>query len=155
MAKKSLVLFVCLFFSAGLFAQSAEKVSELVGTDKATYGQVAYFAGCALGVINDSASYSETVSRFQQAGIIREGVSADSVIPLKDVAFIVMHTWKMKQCLMYKACRDPRYALKTLKANGIVANSADPKKVSSGHEILFIISDCVDRYPMYDASVYF
>ena len=40
-----------------LFAQSNDKISEILQSEKVTYGEVCYIVASAQGFINDDASY--------------------------------------------------------------------------------------------------
>lgn len=141
-----------LFFAVCGFAQSADVVERLVSTEKVTYGQAAYMSAVSLGLVDDDATFEQAFSKLRENDTIKEGVSVNDVIPLSHLAFIVMRTWKIKPCMMYALFPSPHYALRSLKANSLVSSSADPKKYSSGHELLVIISECIDMFVPYTES---
>lgn len=148
--KRSLIVsFLLLFFASYGFAQSADKVSEIIKTDRVTYGQIAYLSAISLGIAVDDTPYEQAFSMLQTNSTIKDNVLVNDIVPLSHLAFIMMRTWKIKPCLMYALFPSPHYALRSMKANGIINSSYDPAKVSSGHEALTIFTKCMDKYEPY------
>lgn len=152
MIKKCCVLILLLLFASLSFAQSAEMVSELIGSSSATYGQAAYLCGVSVGVVDEDASFEEAVAIFKDVGAIKSKVSADDNLKMADLANIVVHSWKIKPCLMYKVLPSGHYAMHTLKGVSVVGQSVDPGKKLSGHDVLFLISKCIDKFDAYSVS---
>lgn len=152
MKKFFLAQILLLLFASYGFSQSADRVSELIKTDNVTYGQIAYLSAISIGMANDDTSYDEALSMLQSNGTIKGNVSANDEIPLSHLAFIVMRTWKIKPCALYALFPSPHYALRSIKASGLVQSASDPKKKSTGHEALGIVSKCIDKFEPYTES---
>lgn len=134
----------CILGIAAVNAQDASKLSDVIGTDFATYGQISYLSAIELGLIADDASYETAVVALKQQHFLKETVSASDIIPLTDVAFICSKTWDIKPSLLYRIFKNPHYAFKQLQAVGIISSLSDPHHKLSGHEVLNIISACID-----------
>lgn len=152
MKRNLFFLVIFLLFASHCFGQSADTVSELIKTDKVTYGQAAYMSAVSIGLANDDTSFEQAFSILQANGSIKDSALINDPIPLSHLAFIVMRTWKIKPCMMYALFPSPHYALRSLKASGLVYSSFDPKKTSTGHEVLDIFSKCIDTYESYSAA---
>lgn len=146
--KKTVVVSLVLAFlcAAAVSAQSADKVTEMIKTEKATWGQVCYFSSTYLGLVKDSATPEQSIDALKTAGYISTAPAADTPIKLDQFALICAKTWKIKGSLLYTLFPTPRYAFRLLKANGIISSSADPSKTSNGHEALNIFTDCMGKY---------
>ncbi len=144
MRKFALVSILFAIMSAAAFAQSAEKLTELIRTERVTYGQAAYFAASSLGIVTDGASPEASLQVVNERKLLPENeVSAKTEIPLSDFAYLCAKTWDIKGSLMYSLFPTPRYAFKMLQAKGIIPAGADPSKLSDGHEAVNIINACV------------
>ena len=143
MKKVFLIQAALLFLGGALFAQSADRLTEAIKTKEMTYGQFAYFAGCAEGIVSDDASYEESLEVFKGRNLIEDRISASDAIPLDAISYICAETWNISGSLFYKIFPGKRYAFKMLKAKGILSPIADPKKLSGGREAVNIITACI------------
>lgn len=146
MKKSILILLLSLSASICLFSQSADKVSQMITTEKVTYGQVAYFAGIAANLFEDTISEDEAISILKQEKILKKDVSAEDFINLSNLSWIFSNVWKMDRSLMLKIFPCPRYAFNQLKADRIIEQNSDPWKIPSGYEVLSIITRCLEQY---------
>jgi hypothetical protein len=146
--KKHLLTMLVLAFvgSAGLFAQSADKVTQFIQADKATWGNVCYLTGTYLGLIEEDASYEDALKILTEKGIALSGKSADDVITISEQALVYSKTWNIKNSLMYLITKDKRYAFRQLQAAGIISKTADPSKITDGHEAINLFNTCMERY---------
>jgi|SRR5574344_979787 hypothetical protein len=146
--KKSVILTLIITFICALAAnaQSADKVTEMIKTDKATWGQVCYFTSTYLGLVSENATADESIQALTKAGIIKSTPKADAPIPLNQIAYIYAKTWKIGGSLLLKLFPSPRYALKQLKADGLIPSSADPAKIYTGHQALDLFTSCMSKY---------
>ena len=76
MKKIFLILFVALAAGSFSFAQSAQKVSEILEAEEITYGQLGYLSACQLSLVDDSTSYVEAFTALQNKGYVSKSVSA-------------------------------------------------------------------------------
>lgn len=146
MKKKFLALFISSALSISLFAQSADKVSEIIKTKEATYGQAAYLATSALGVIKNDSTYEDAFAYLKENGVISADVSFSDPINMKDLAWICSYTWEIKGSLMLKFFNSPRYVFRQMKVDEVFAFSADPMDIPNGRNLLAVITDCIETY---------
>lgn len=141
------VLFI--LFTAGIaFAQSADVVTDILGSDEATYGQVCYLSAIHQGLISEEASYEDAVDALLTKGQIPENVGAYDSVYMANLAFIYIQIWPdIKGGLMFTLTKgSPRYAFKKLKSDGIVPDDTDPNSIVSGAEALNILTSCMMEY---------
>ena len=70
------------------FAQSADVVTDILGAEEATYGQVCYLSAIHQGLISEDASYEEAVEALLNRGQIPEDVGAYDSVYMANLAFI-------------------------------------------------------------------
>lgn len=143
--KKIIMLISAFLFSAVLFAQSADKISEILASDKATYGQVSYLAATAMGLVDEKASYEDAFNVIKEKGLVASGKNCGDALNLKQFAAICGGTWGINGSLMIKTGA-PRYVFKQMVADEIYTLTDDPMDVPSGKRVLAVISDCIMKY---------
>lgn len=135
------------FFSIALHSQSADFVTELIGTEKATYGQVSYLAAVHQGFVDEGASYEKAFAELQQRKQVKAKASSGDVITYKELARTISKLWKIKGGLMFRATKgSARYAFQQFKIDGIVPKDANPTKKVSGADVLNVFSKCEYKY---------
>jgi|GEM_PF-3187819 len=145
---KKAVIATVIFAASALCAwgQSADVITEVLGSKKLTYGQVSYIAASSLGLIDDDADYEEAIRVLKANGYIHKNYSASSKtpIPLKQFAYICCKTWNIINSVNFNIHDNPYYALKQLRALKMVSESLTGKKIISGAEGMAIITKCID-----------
>ena len=144
--KRLFMLLAASAVSIMLNAQSADKISDIIASSRATCGQASYIAATALGIAGENATYDETFRLFSEKGVLKTGCSASDAITMKQLAWLCANTWNVDGSLMLKIFKSPRYALRQMKANSVIDVSADPDDVPDGHRLLAVITDCVAKY---------
>jgi len=145
--KKIIVLFLAVIFSSVVFAQSADVITELLETEKATYGEVCYLSAVQQKFLDDSASYEEAISVLRSEGQLAESVDADTPIKAIEAASLFASMWNIEGGLMYRMTKGaPRYAFKQFQSDGIISSVKDPSSYVSGTEILKMYTACVKKY---------
>lgn len=148
MKKFMLISALFLLGGASLFAQSAGRLTEMIQTEKVTYGQMSYFAASSLGIITDGASLDASFQVMGERGLLpAKEVTGATFIPVCDIAYICAKTWNISGSLMYSLFPSPRYAFKMLQAKGIISQAYDPNRYVDGHEALNIITACIETFP--------
>ncbi len=142
----TMVLVLALLGSAGLFAQSADKVTEFIKADKITWGNVCYLAGTYLGLVEEDSTYEDALKVLADKGIALSGKQAGDVITISEQALVYSKTWKVKNSLMYLITKNKRYAFRQLQAAGIISKMTDPSKTTDGHEAINLFNTCMERY---------
>jgi len=153
MRKTTIAALVLAFLCASFAnAQAADKVTEMIKTDKATWGQVCYFSAVYLGLTDEDSSTVTAAQALVQEGFIKPVADVNSPITLEQIAYICAKTWKIKGSLLYTIFPCPRYAFRMLKADGIIPATADPMKISTGHETLNIFNACMGKFSVSEES---
>lgn len=141
-------LFLCAFsmlLSTALFAQSSEKVSEIIKTEKTTFGQAAYLVGVYSGSVEESSDYDKAVSALKEKGVISADVDSNKEINLAELSYLCMQTTEMNGGLFYTLFPGPRYAFRELKARGILPALADPGVKVNGRDAIAVLNGCIEE----------
>lgn len=144
------VKFIFLLFilnSFVVFAQSNDRISEILNSEQVTYGDVCYISASAQGFISDDASYEDAIQALYDKGQIKSMVYKDEKIPLVNIAFVYSQIWKVKGGIMCRVTNgSPRYVFKQLKTDGVIDKSKDPSFFISGREALSLYTSCAYHY---------
>ena len=144
--KKSILFCAAgLLLSAAVFAQSSEKLTELINTDKATFGQISYLAGVYTGKVAEDADYDTAVKTLSSEGIIGADKTADTEITLAELSYLCMKTTGLKGGLFYSIFPGPRYAFRELKAKNIIPPAADPSEKVTGRDAIAVLNGCLPQ----------
>lgn len=69
-------------------AQNSEKLTELINSKTATYGQVAYLYGVYSEKIDENASYEESFDVLKENFPLKKEISSSSPVTLAELSFI-------------------------------------------------------------------
>lgn len=146
--KKTIVLTVlALFISlSAATAQSADKITDMLNTKQATYGQVAYVAAVYQGLVPETADEAESVKALAAKKIIAQSVSETDTIKLGAASFIFAKATGMRGGLFYTIHPCARYAIRQLKADNILPATADSSMKITGADALNIFNGCLKNY---------
>lgn len=128
-----------------LRAQCADNISRMTESSAISYGQACYFAAVHAGILSGDATYRQAFDTLTVHGCVPKGHILIEEITLEQFAFICAKVWKISGGIFYRLLENPRYALRELKAAGIVPANSDPQKKLSGREALDIISAGMER----------
>lgn len=143
---KKIVLFLLLLtaITGVCFAQSAEKVEEIINAGVVTKGQACYLVGTAVGSVEDSVSYSDAFSKYAHLKMFKDA-SFDEPITLAEFSNLVLQNSKANKSLWYMLSKSPYYALRQLKLDGIISKnavgSADIKPLAAFNILSKLIAD--------------
>lgn len=146
--RKVLSILVVLLTGAIAFAQSAQEVTDILNSDKVTYGQVCYLSAIHQNLITEDQSHDEAISVLYSQGQLPELVDNYQEVYMQNLAFIYLQMWPdVNGGLFYKLTKgSPRYAFKKLKTDGVIPEDADPNSYVSGREALSILTTCMVKY---------
>lgn len=151
--KKFLLFFTSLFVSSFIFAQSADFVTRMLDTDKATFGQVCYLCAVCQNLVSDNAKEVDAMNAIFEQGILPDEVQPGDLINYKQAAVIFSKVWNIKGGLLFRISNgSPRYAFKQLKNDGVILSNADPSMIPSGVDILNMYTMGEKRYPASPAA---
>lgn len=145
--KKVFLLLSALLLSTAAFAQSAEKITDILDTDTATFGQISYIAATYCGYITDDQSYEDAFNALAERGQVSASVKASDPASLKNVSYIFALATNLKGGVWYSIKPSGRYAMKELKALGLIPETTDPSRKISGRNALDLFSNCVALNP--------
>ncbi len=145
-------MLIVILLAGGLaFTQSADVITDLLESDKVSFGQVSYLAAVQMNLLDENDSYENAVKVLVDNDIIPDGEEADTPIPLVDIAYIYSKLWDVKGGLMYRLTKgSPRYAFRQFQSDGIISSDADPAWLVSGAKALSIFTSCVNKYSGFD-----
>jgi hypothetical protein len=146
---KKFILLIAIFFTGTLaFSQSADVVTRILNSEKATYGQVCYLSAVYQNLARSNASYSACVKALYDAKQIPELYNADDFVTYEEVAGIFSKMFKnLNKSIMYSATDgSSRYAYKLFKSDGVILSSADATQNLSGQELMNILNACLTEY---------
>ncbi len=146
MKKMLLCMIFVLCACVASIAQSADKVSEVLKTQTLTWGQASYFAVTARENASSSVTEESALQILKSEGYAEDSVKAEDAITLEQIAFVCSSTWDIQGSFWLTLKPAARYALRQMKADGIVNAKYDPSKNCSGQEFLIILSKCIDFY---------
>lgn len=151
--KKIMVLVFTLLFSASIYAQSADVITDILDTKEVTFGQICYLTAVQLAYADESSSYENAVTIMQEKGLVKADKNAESAIPAVEVAYLFSKLWTIKGGLMYRVTKgSPRYVFKQFQRDGIIKSTVDPSDLISGSDALSIYTACVNTYSDFDMA---
>jgi len=144
--KKFIFTFIFLsFLVIEGFSQSAEKVSEILFSEKVTLGQISYLAGtCGLD-FQEETDYTTAFEQIKQLNLLPKDSAVNDFAKMDQVAYLFMKSTKMSGGLFYKLLGTKRYAFKEIKAKGIIPQNIDPGAEINGHDAFAILNGCLSE----------
>lgn len=139
---KERFLFFAMLFLCGLaYTQSADFVTELLQTEKATFGQICYFTVVHRGLVDETASIEEALIALKNREEVSANTAADAAANYEDAAYLFSKIWNVKGHLLFTLTKGSRrYAFKKFQKDRIVPLHADPQESLSGVDILNIFT---------------
>ncbi len=143
---KKTIIFITFFtfFCAGIFAQSAEKVTEMLETDTITLEDIAYFASIYLDLIGDETQDNIALSTLENHVDLSKITNREEGLTYTDFAYFCTQVWNIKGGIMLQITNAPRYAYRELRAKGFIKPEVFPNDHIAGFEALKIMTDCID-----------
>ena len=149
--KKIISLIFALFLCLSVYAQSADVITDILETEEITFGQVCYLTAVQMNIIDDSASYEDSVTALYEHGYIPAVEEYQVPVPAVDLAYLYSKLWNVQGGLMYKLTKgSPRYAFRQFQSDGIIGADVDPSAYISGEKALSIYTSCVSKYSSFD-----
>ena len=147
-------IILLLLISASVFcvyAQSAQKLTEVLSKEEVTYGDASWFIAAQTGLIDDSKSEKEAFDALSENGWFNKiDAEADSKIVLKNFAYLCTLAFDIKGGVMYRITKSPRYAVRELKSMKIIPNDANSNAPITGRQMINILTSC--DYEISEAS---
>ena len=151
--RRFVTLTLALLFVTAAYSQSADVITEILDSKKATFGQACYISAVQQDLIEDDASFDDAIMVLKEEGQIPERVNSDDVIPMIDAVYIFSQMWDIKGGLMFTLTKGaPRYAFRQFQADGLISSSVDPSFNLSGSDLLQLYTACVRKYGDFDIT---
>ncbi len=137
-----------MLFSIGVYAQSADVITQILETDKVTYGQMCYLSAVRQNLIFEDDSFDTAVAVMAANYQVEELLDVDYIVNAETVAAMFMRIWpNVKGGLFFRITNgSPRYAYKHLKAVRIIPENIDPKSSLTGAQALNILTLCMNKF---------
>ena len=139
--KPKFILVLLLFLSClghGLFAQTAEKMDQILESKEISYDQAAFIILPAAGLISETASLDEAFMFAWEHKWLRKAKVPEDPISLGELSYLIMKAFDMKSGFMYAIFPGPRYAFRELCYRSIIQGRSDPSITLSGERLLNI-----------------
>ncbi|UTY23784.1 hypothetical protein [Treponema denticola] len=123
--KKISTILIYLVIGAILFAQSAEKVDEILQAKTLTIGQACYLVGTATSEVNDTDSYQAAFDKFKDLKMF-ENKKHDEPIRFDEFSNLALQYSSIKHGLWYGIAKNPHYAFRQLKTMKLIPHKTVP-----------------------------
>lgn len=141
--KKIILLLLIAASAFCCYAQSAQKLTEVLTAEKVTYGDASWFIAVQSNLIDDTKSEKEAFDALSENGWFNKiDAEIDKNIVLKDFAYLCAKAFNIKGGVMYRITNAPRYAVRELKSMKIISNDAAPNASLSGRQMINILANC-------------
>jgi len=127
---------------AAAWGQSNQFIDTVLEAKTISYSQAAYLVAAASSLVDASASETDAMEKLRGKGFAMT-LSPGNALNIGEYSYLVMKGFDIPSGLMFAVFPGPRYALKELKARGIVAGSPSPDKQLSGEEALRILGNAI------------
>ena len=145
--KKVFISIVLSLFCFCAFSQSSEVITDILNTEKVTYGQICYLSAVHQGFVSDDSSYTQAINTLYEKGQIPVKEYEGTALPMVNLTYLFAQMWDIKGGIFYRIFHGaPRYAFKQLKADGVLPANASPGNIISGQEALNIYTACAIKY---------
>ena len=123
--KRVSTILIYLVVGAILFAQSAEKVDEILQTKTLTRGQACYLVGTAIGEVKETDSYQTAFDKFKGLKMFKNK-KHDEPIRFDEFSNLALQYSYIKHGLWYGIAKNPHYAFRQLKIMKIIPQKTVP-----------------------------
>lgn len=140
--KKCIMAIMFSLFSALTFAQSSQALSDILDSERLTYGQLAYLIGTYKEIIKDEESndIDATVKALSNIDFFPKDVKSTDYATLGTTAMALTKAARIRGGVFYRLTYgSQRYAIRELKALGVLPASADTSNSVNGKEAIGIL----------------
>ena len=123
--KRISTILIYLVVGAILFAQSAEKVDEILQTKTLTRGQACYLVGTAIGEVKETDSYQTAFDKFKGLKMF-ENKKHDEPIRFDEFSNLALQYSSVEHGLWYGVAKNPHYAFRQLKIMKLIPHKTVP-----------------------------
>ena len=130
-------IFLILVFSGPIFAQTGQRIMDLLEVSELSWADAASFVLEA----SDHGTFSNTeaFSYAMERGWL-PGAAAEDNAQLGGIALLLMQSFDHRGGIMYSMFRTPRYAYRELVHKNIIMGRTWPSMTVSGETLIYMIS---------------
>jgi hypothetical protein len=140
-------LFSLLFCNRSLFAQTAERLEQLLEQDRVSYRDATLMVLEASGRLDPAkqTSADNAFSFAMQRGWLPKGAQANSDAMLNGLSLLVVQAFDIKGGIFFSLFKNPHYAYREMVYRGIIQDGADPQMTVSGELLLYTVNKAMDQ----------
>lgn len=138
--KKMVFVFLTFFTGMLVFAQSSQKVSDILSNNEITKGEASYFICVYTGEAEDSVSEKTAFSSLQNKELFKSSESENDKLSLSKACYLISESAQMKGGIFYSIFHTSRYSFREFKALGIIPSNSDPATKVSGTEFIALLN---------------
>jgi len=125
-----------LLSAVGAYAQSNERIDELLSQAQAHLDSAAYIVLAAGGLINESDDLATAFAKARELGLAKESSTPESPVRVDELSLMLMKSLAIKGGLLYSIFPGKRYAYRELVFQKAVNGSGGPARLVSGEEVI-------------------
>jgi len=145
--KRIFFIFILLLSTVFIFAQTAEKLEEILNTGALTYEKAVWFVMEAADVwdYSDLPQASASVDPSTAFRVAMEqkwlprNVQPASPARMDGISLLLMRSFGLKGGLLYSLFKNPHYAYRELVYQDIIRGRSDPSMTVSGDDLVYIV----------------
>ena len=139
--KKRCFITICwlLALPAILFAQTAERIEDILEVKAVTYGQATQFV-LEAAELWDFIAEEDAFRVAEERRWLPRGVSPQDEASLAGIAFLIMKAFDMSGGLMYSLFDNPHFAYRELVYQNVIQGRVAPNMVVPGDYLLFMVN---------------
>lgn len=119
-----------------LFAQSNDRIDELLLQEPARYDSTAYLVLAAGGFIAETDTPDAAFLKAREMGLAADGLAPDSPVRVDELSFMLMKSLSIKGGVMYGFFPGKRYAYRELAFHKTISGSGGPGRRVTGEEVI-------------------
>lgn len=130
----------------GAFAQSFDRITQILDAKEINAGQLSYLAATYLNVIDERSDEKAAFDKLKEMGYFDDSFSADSPVSLKKVCAVFARAADIKGGFMYRLTKkSERYAYKEFLARGYIPVNSDPSMHVSGVNAVALFNSILEE----------
>ena len=114
------------------FAQSGDRIDEILVQDELTVGSAAYLAAASAGLVGPDATEAESLSALGELGFPAGTVAIDDPVRLDHFSYMLMLAHRLSGGFMYAIAPGPRYAYREFRYQRVFRGGGDPRSAIDG-----------------------
>lgn len=145
--KKLIIAIMFSLFSVSVFAQSSQMLGNILNSERLTYGELAYLLGTYKNIVkDDNDNIEDTIKTLSSIEYFPKDVKSTDYATLGAVATALTKATGVRGGVFYRLTYgSQRYAMRELKARGILPPSADISTPINGREAIGILYSLISE----------